>query len=110
MATRSGGGVRRDQGEQIETAIARHNLCLAWMGQGGVDEAATHCRFAAEADLGDVRVRRDGDFYVVVRSNADAADTESLQSVIGRNLAASLEKLNAARVASTSDTGAKQTN
>jgi hypothetical protein len=99
-AIRYAGRVLERNPDRIEAAIARHNLCLAWMGQGGVEEAEAHCRFAAAADLGEVRVRRDGDYFVIARRNADGADTESLQSVLGRNLAVQLERLNASRVAS----------
>jgi hypothetical protein len=95
---------------RVEAALARQNLCLAWMGQGGVEHAAAHCRFAAQAELGDVRVRRDGDFYVVVRRGAGTADTEPLQFVIDRNLAASLQKLDASRFASAAAAGAGETN
>ncbi|HEY7840812.1 MAG TPA: hypothetical protein VIC61_04525 [Gammaproteobacteria bacterium] len=99
-AIRYAGRVIERNPDRVEAAIARHNLCLAWMGQGGVEEAETHCRFAAAADLGDARVRRDGDYFVIARRNADGTDTESLQAVLGRNLAAQLERLNTSRVAS----------
>jgi hypothetical protein len=108
-AIRYAGRVIERNPDRVEAAIARHNLCLAWMGQGGVEEAETHCRFAAAADMGDVRVRRDGDYFVIARRNADGADTESLQAVLGRSLAAQLERLNAARVAS-SQTAPQQAN
>jgi len=102
-AIRYAGRVLERNPTRIEAAIARHNLCLAWMGQGGAREAEEHCRFAAAADLADVRVRRDGDYFAIVRRNADGADTESLQAVLGRNLAAQLERLNTPRVASTAE-------
>lgn len=103
-AIRYAGRVLERNPDRIEAAIARHNLCLAWMGQGGVEKAEAHCRFAAAADLGGVRVRQDGNYFVIARRNADGADTEALQAVLGRNLAAQLERLNTARVASSAST------
>jgi hypothetical protein len=102
-AVRYAGRVIERNPDGAEAAIARHNLCLAWMGQGAVEEAEAHCRFAAAADVAEIRVRRDGDYFVIARRNADAPGTESLGVVLGRNLAAQLERLNTSRVASSAE-------
>jgi hypothetical protein len=95
---------------RVEAALARQNLCLAWMRQGGVAQAEPHCRFAAAAQIGDVRVRRSGNFYTVVRRNGDAAGTEPLAAVIQQNLAAHLGILDTARVASSTEAPRSENN
>lgn len=78
--------------DAVESAIAQHNLCLAYLAEGRAAEAAQYCSAAGAAQLSGVQVRRDGEFYVIA-----AGAAETLAAVIARNLAAH----DAARIAST---------
>lgn len=80
--------VLRSKTHPANHAIARHNLCLAYLARGEREEAAPFCELALNAEAGYQVAEREG--RLVVTANAETSDagrSSTLATAIRTNVA-----------------------